>query len=282
MSRKKTVALASMAAASVAIIAVFAVLSKDDLAMTTTDSGSSASGQRDNSTQEIRNIIYNVKFECGTIRGNEGPLRPGHYDTDIGILNKQDFAVKMQWSATANDGRNTNSILKTLQPQGVTGLVCKDFRQVLGNNQSFVEGFVIINVPVEPGLLGSLSGGATVLGRSEDINILEVQAFYTANALDKLPHAVLVDKITFAIANDTSGKIPVELVGKTLDITVPSDMNELSDPELKVKTTLAEKYAISEQELAGLKIEIKEVGVGVGTIIDDHAVSLSKISPQAS
>jgi hypothetical protein len=188
----------------------------------------------------------------------------------------------MQWSATANDDRNTNSILKTLQPQGATGIVCEDLRQVLGNEPSFVEGFVIINVPVEPGLLGSLSNGSTVLGRAEDINILEVQAFYTANALDELPHEVLVDKITFTIVNDTSGKIPVEMIGKVLDSTVPSTMDEISEPESKVKGALGEKYGLSEQELADLQIEIHNVGIGVGTMIDDHAISLSKIMPQAS
>jgi hypothetical protein len=279
VSGQKAVAIASIAAAAVIIAAVFAVLPRSEDATNVTNSP--ASGQEENSTQ-IRNIIYNVKFECGTISGDEGPLRPGHYDTDIGIFNKQDFAVKTQWSATANDGKNTNSILKTLQPQGSTGIVCKDLRQVLGNNQSFVEGFVIINVPVEPGLLGSLSDGTTVLGRAEDINILEVQAFYTANALDELPHEVLVDKITFTIVNDTSGKVPAEMVGKILDITVPSTMNEISDPEAKVKDALVEKYALSDQEHAGLEIEIQGVGVGVGTMIDDHAISLSKVSPQAS
>jgi hypothetical protein len=279
VSGQKAVAIASIAAAAVIIAAVFAVLPRSEDATNVTNSP--ASGQEENSTQ-IRNIIYNVKFECGTISGDEGPLRPGHYDTDIGIFNKQDFAVKTQWSATANDGKNTNSILKTLQPQGSTGIVCKDLRQVLGSNQGFVEGFVIINVPVEPGLLGSLSDGTTVLGRAEDINILEVQAFYTANALDELPHEVLVDKITFTIVNDTSGKVPAEMVGKILDITVPSTMNEISDPEAKVKDALVEKYALSDQEHAGLEIEIQGVGVGVGTMIDDHAISLSKVSPQAS
>jgi hypothetical protein len=279
VSGQKAVAIASIAAAAVIIAAVFAVLPRSENATNATNS--SASGENENSTQ-IRNIIYNVKFECGTISGDEGPLRPGHYDTDIGIFNKQDFAVKTQWSATANDGKNTNSILRTLQPQGSTGIVCKDLRQVLGNNQSFVEGFVIINVPVEPGLLGSLSDGTTVFGRAEDINILEVQAFYTANALDELPHEVLVDKITFTIANDASGKVPAEMIGKILDITVSSTMNEISDPEAKVKDVLAEKYALSDQERAGLEIEIQGVGVGVGTMIDDHAISLSKVAPQAS
>jgi hypothetical protein len=197
-------------------------------------------------------------------------------------MNKQDIAVKIQWSAAANDGVNTNSILKTLQPQASTSIVCKDMRQVLGNDERFVEGFVIINVPLEPGLLGSLSEGTQILGRAEDINLLEVQAFYTANALDELPHEVLVDKITFTIVNDTSGKIPAEMTGKILDITVPSTMNEISDPESKVKQALGEKYALSEQELAGLQIDIQSVGVGVGTMIDDHAISVSKITPQAS
>ena len=279
MSRQKVVTIASIAAAVVILIAVFAVPPRSDSTKLATNS--SASGQEE-SNAPIRNILYNVKFECGTISGAEGPLRPGHYDTDIGILNKQDFPVKMQWSATANDDKNTNSILKTLQPQGATGIVCEDLRQVLGSEPSFVEGFVIINVPVEPGLLGSLSNGSTVLGRAEDINILEVQAFYTANALDELPHEVLVDKITFTIVNDTSGKIPVEMIGKVLDTTVPSTMNEISEPESKVKGALAEKYGLSEQELADLQIEIHNVGIGVGTMIDDHAISLSKIMPQAS
>jgi hypothetical protein len=240
--------------------------------------------QEQNRTSPIRNLTYNVKFECGTISGDEGPLRPGHYDTDIGILNKQDFAAKIQWSVTANNSKNTNSIIMMLEPQVSTTIVCKDLQNFIGNDQRFVEGFVIINVPLEPGLLASLSNGTHVLGRSfEDMNnLFEVQAFYTANALDELPHEVLVDKIMFAIVNDMSGKVPLEMVNKTLDITVPSSLNEISDPEIKVKHILAEKYALSAQELANLQIAIKSVTGSLGTMIDDHAISLSTVMPQAS
>ena len=240
--------------------------------------------QEQNRTSPIRNLTYNVKFECGTISGDEGPLRPGHYDTDIGILNKQDFAAKIQWSVTANNSKNTNSIIRMLEPQGSTNIVCKDLQNIIGNDQRFVEGFVIINVPLEPGLLASQSDGTQVLGRGfEDMNnLFEVQAFYTANALDELPREVLVDKITFAVVKDTSGKIPLEMVNKTLDISVPSSLNEISDPEIKVKDILAEKYALSAQELANLQIAIKSVSGSVGTMIDDHAISLSTVMPQAS
>jgi hypothetical protein len=256
----------------------------DDVATFNSISGSEGEQQQQqNSSTPIRNLTYTVKFECGTISGSEGPLRPGHYDTDIGILNKQEFPVKVMWSATPNDGNNTNSILRTLQPQGSTGIVCNDVREVLRNDQRFVEGFVIINVPLEPGLLGTLSEGTVILGRTiEDINMLEVQAFYTANALAELPHQSYVDKITFAIVNDTSGKIPVPMIGKTLDITVSSEINQVSDPEMKVKSALAETYGLSEQELQALEVDIRDVSVGVGTMIDDHAISLSTVLPQAS
>jgi hypothetical protein len=214
-----------------------------------------------NQTSPIRNLTYYVKFECGTISGDEGPLRPGHYDTDIGILNKQDFAAKIQWSVTANNSKNTNSILRMLEPQGSTNIVCKDLQNIIGNDQRFVEGFVIINVPLEPGLLASLSDGTQVLGRNFE---------------------ELVHKVTFATVNDTSGKIPLEMINKTLDITVPSSLNEISDPEIKVKEVLAEKYGLSSQELANLQIAIKSVSGSVGTMIDDHAISLSTVMPQAS
>ena len=237
-----------------------------------------------NRTSPIRNLTYYVKFECGTISGDQGPLRPGHYDTDIGILNKQDFAAQIQWSVTANNSRNTNSVIRMLEPQGSTNIVCKDLQNIIGNDQRFIEGFVIINLPLEPGLLASLSDGAQVLGRNfEDMNnLLEVQAFYTANALDELPHEVLVDKITFAIVNDTSGRIPLEMINKTLDIAVPSSLNEISDPEIKVKEVLAEKYGLSTQELANLQLEIRSVSGSVGTMLDDHAISLSTVMPQPS
>ncbi|HEV3433127.1 MAG TPA: hypothetical protein VG098_03965 [Nitrososphaera sp.] len=240
--------------------------------------------QLQNQTAPIRDLAYYVKFECGTISGNEGPLRPGHYDTDIGILNKQDFPTQIQWSITANNSRNTNSIIRTLEPQGSINIVCKDLRNLIGNDQRFVEGFVIINVPLEPGLLGSLSQGTQVLGRNFEAmnNFIEVQAFYTANALDQLPHSVFVDKITFRILNDTSGKISMDVMNKTLDVTVPSGLNQISDPEIKVKDLLAVRYGLSTQERINLQIVIENVTGSVGAMIDDHAISLSTVMPQAS
>src|SRR5690349_13750643 len=49
------------------------------------------SGTSFQSSNSIKNITYTAKFECGSISADEGPLRPGHYDTDLSIFNKQNY-----------------------------------------------------------------------------------------------------------------------------------------------------------------------------------------------
>lgn len=225
-------------------------------------------------------IVYTAKFECGTITGSEGPLRPGHYDTDIGVFNKQDFKVGMTWSAIVSGGRATSSILRTLEPQSAVSIVCDDLHKLVGDGK-FVEGFVYIIVPVDQSILGNPSN--LVVGRQQgSVDLLDVQVFYTANALEGLPREVLVDKIVFTIVSDPSGKVPAEMLGRTLDVTVRSSLDEISDPEAKVKDVVAERYGLSAQETESLQVKVESISVGAGTMIDDHALSLSRVPPQTS
>jgi hypothetical protein len=69
---------------------------------------------------------------------------------------------------------------------------------------------------------------------------------------------------------------------KPLDITVQSKLDEISDPESKVREILSEKYNLSGNDLAGLHIEIINLTIGVATMIDDHAISSSVVRPQPS
>ncbi|MGI0029727.1 MAG: hypothetical protein ACREAQ_08460 [Nitrososphaera sp.] len=259
--------------------------SAEAVAFITDGSGESAQSTDGSGSSTIESIVYTTKFECGTIRGNEGPLRPGHYDTDIGIFNKQGFPVTANWIAAPDGGRSSNAILRTLEPATSTSIVCRDLRSLLAEDPNgFVEGFVIIEVPLDSMLLGSISaGGLAVIGSNEQdrIDVLDVQVFYTANALEELPREIIVDKITFAIVSDPSGKIPAPMVDKTLDVTVPSSINVISDPEAEVKIILDLEYNMTEQELSDLEIEIKSVDVGMSTTIDDHAISLTRVRPQA-
>ena len=235
-------------------------------------------------TSPIRNITYTAKFVCGSVFGDEGPLRPGHYDTDISILNKQNFPLTILWNAVLNDGPSSNAIVKSLDRETSTGIACKQVRDVLGfgdNNEKLVEGFAIIRIQLDS-TVGSESS-VVIRNLSEDeINLLDVQVFYTANALPTLPHEVIVDKISFYIIQDGSSMIPKDMIRKPLDISIPSTLNEISNTEMRIKNILAEKYNLSDEDLGKIVLRIKDVSVGVGALTDDHAISLRVVKPQAS
>jgi hypothetical protein len=230
------------------------------------------------SSSSSRSITYTTKFECGSIYAGEGPLRPGHYDTDISLFNKQSFQTQVFWNAVVNNGPSSNAVLFKMDSEKSKSITCQDIRTSLGNNnENFIEGFTIITVPLD----STFGGGMTITNQpSNDINVLNVQAFYTANALDTLPHEVIVDKISFYIIQDDSGKIPASMFRKTLDISIPSGLNQISDTEKKVKDALAKQYSLSDEDLAKIVIRIKDVSIGVGVLHDDHAISLSTINPQ--
>lgn len=243
----------------------------------------------DNSTSQNRDVIYSAKFECGSVYGNDGPLRPGHYTTDISVFNNQLYTVPFLWNAVVNNGKSTTSILKTLQPQTSASIICKDILQLFNvpnNTGNLLEGFILIRPQIDAGGLASFSGNsATVFSRpmSQDQgNLLDVQAFYSANALLTPPHDITMDKVLFSIVNDTSGKLPASMVEKPLDITVASPVNRIIDPESQVRTALAAKYNLTSQELANIKIQIISVSLGASTTVDDHAISSFQVRPQST
>lgn len=224
-------------------------------------------------------VMYTAKFECGSIFAGEGPLRPGHYDTDVSIFNKERIGSTLFWNVVVNNGPSSNAMLVNLSPENATSITCQDIRKVLDNyNDNFLEGFIIINVPFDSVLQSSK--GVVVSNTNYDTNPLVVQVFYTANALDTLPHEVIVDKIAFYIIQDGTGKIPQNMMRQTLDISIPSTLNELSNTGDRVKEVLAKQYNLTSDDLPKVVVRIQSINVGVGTLIDDHAISLSTVSPQ--
>lgn len=232
---------------------------------------------------EKKSYTYNAKFVCGSISGNEGPLRPGHYDTDISIYNKQKYPVGIFWNVIENEGSVSNAIIKTLGPESSTAIVCKDILNLLNKNQknlNFIEGFVII----EENDIGSMSN--TPERKSElfisqtETGLLDVQVFYTANALEQLPHEVLVGSIIFQITNNPSGKIPKDQLNIDLMFTSRINPNTFLDINKHIKSFLALHYNLTSNETELLTLKIRDSDVGVGSMIDDHAISLTHILPQ--
>ncbi|WP_157832431.1 hypothetical protein [Candidatus Nitrosotenuis chungbukensis] len=228
----------------------------------------------------IQDITYAAKFVCGSIPDDSGPLRPGHYDTAISVLNKKNYEVNIFWNAVIDDGPASNAILKTLDAEKSTGITCKNIKDIFGiATKEIVEGFVIVRIPIDS--LRGFDNEQIVSDYSQDaLNLLDVQVFYTANALSTLPHEVAQEKISFYIIQDFTNKIPKESFRKPLDITLPSTLNELSDTEQKVKSVLAKKYDLDNKDLGKIVIRIKSISVGVGALLDDHAISLHIVKPQ--
>lgn len=239
-------------------------------------------GAQETKTPDMQDIIYTAKFICGSINDGNGSLRPGHYDTSISILNKKNYAVSFLWYASINDGPTSNNLIKNIESEKSTGITCKNIKEMFGiDTKEIVEGFVIIRVPLSS--LRGFSNEQVIADSSQDnLNILDVQVFYTANALETLPHEVVREKISFYIIQDGTGKIPKESFRTLLDVTIPSTPNEISNTEQKVKSILGKKYELDKKELDKIRIRIKDVSIGVGTLLDDHAISLHVVKPQIS
>ena len=223
-------------------------------------------------------IVYLAKFVCGTIKADEGPLRPGHYDTDISIINKQNQKTAVFWNIIVNDGPTTHSILKKLEHEESFGIHCSDIKERLGvekDDRTLSEGFVSIHVPTNY----DISNPQSIVQTSNNTNPLDVQVFFTANALTELPHEVIYEKIVFYITQDSTGQIPNSMIRKTLDVTVPSKIGEISNTEDKVKQLLSQRYGIADDDINQIVIRIKNVSIGVGAMIDDHAISFQVIKP---
>ena len=230
-----------------------------------------------NDSENAGDIFYVAKFVCGSIEEGDDVLRPGHYDTSISIINKQINSTSFYWNVSVNDGPVSHSTLISLDSFYSTGLNCGDIKKVSGTEEkNLVEGFVLITIPqnYNPAKPYALT---TSMNSSSN---LEVQVFYTANALDTLPHEVIYEKIFFYILDDTTEKIPDEMIRTVLDITLKSDINQISNTEFKIKKILSETYDINDDELSQIKIRVKDISIGVGSMIDDHAISLSILKPQ--
>jgi len=197
------------------------------------------------------------------------------------MFNKKGYDIGILWIATINDGPTSNSILKTLKPETSTGIRCSDIKGIFGiETRDLIEGFIIVKIPTSS--LRGFGSEQTIPESVEAADALDVQIFYTANALTTLPHKVAEEKISFYVVQDGTGKIPKEMYRKLLDVTVPSALNEITNTEEKVKSLLAKKYDLDEGDLGKITVRIKDVSIGVGALLDDHAISLHVVKPYVS
>ncbi len=233
----------------------------------------------------VGTVTYTPKFICGSVSSDEGPVRPGHYDTDISILNKQDYPIKILWNVIPNDKNSSNSIIMILKPESTTNITCRDILPLVADTKNLVEGFVLLTLPISGNILGAFpdpnNPEASILRSINDTesNLIDVQVFYTANALPQLPSEMIFSKIDFTILSDPSGKIPQASLNQVLEVSFLSNASQIYDQVSRVKSLLKEKFNLSDSELSAINIQIQKSDIDAIFTNDDHAISSSRLSP---
>jgi hypothetical protein len=250
-----------------------------------TKSKTQFSGLIDEKNSTVKTVSYTPKFLCGNVTSNEGPVRPGHYDTDISILNKQDYPIKILWNVIPSDGNSSNSIIKILKPESSTSITCRDILPLVSHGKNLLEGFVMLSLPISGSTIGAFPDAdnldASILRSIDDsqLNLIDVQVFYTANALPRLPSEMIFSKIDFRILSDPSGKIPDSFLRKALEVSLSSNTNQIYDQLFRIKSLLKEKFNLSDSELSAINIQIEGSDIDAIFTNDDHAISSSRVSP---
>ena len=242
----------------------------------------------DQKNHSVKTVTYTPKFLCGNVMGSEGPVRPGHYDTDISILNKQVFPIKIFMNVIPNDGKSSNSIIKVLESESATGITCKDILPLVPDSKNLTEGFVLLTLPISGSMINAFpdpnNPEASILKSIDEsqANLIEVQVFYTANALPQLPSEMIFNKIDFRILSNPSGKIPQDLLNKTLELTLSSNVDQVYDQLQRVKSLLKERFGLSDSEMNAINIQIEKIEIDSLFTNDDHAISSSRLNPNIS
>gem|GEM_PF-277115 len=243
-------------------------------------------------TSGSNKLEYTARFICGTITGEEGPLRPGRYNSDINIFNRQSFPISFFWKAVAasqeEEQSDSNFRIRSLEPGGSISLSCKDIQASIpayanDTGEKFFEGIMTINVDLDSSVIGSISssreGILGTISEEESLNILSVDAIYTVNALKVASREIVLQLIEYSINKEhESGKIPKDIISKILSVTVPIRTNETINPDQQVRNVLMKEFSLNLEESKRLDITIRNLSLGVGALDDNHALSLQRIN----
>lgn len=243
-------------------------------------------------TSGSNRLEYTARFICGTITGEEGPLRPGRYNSDINIFNRQSFPISFFWKAVAasqeEEQSDSNFRIRSLEPGGSISLSCKDIQASIpayanDAGEKFFEGIMTINVDLDSSVIGSISssreGILGTISEEESLNVLSVDAIYTVNALKVASREIVLQLIEYSINKEhESGKIPKDIISKILSVTVPIRTNETINPDQQVRNVLMKEFSLNLEESKRLDITIRNLSLGVGALDDNHALSLQRIN----
>lgn len=274
------------------------IFDTDALGQATITTPTNATNLNPNLSQSEVTVNYYARFNCGSIDNDNGPLRPGKYDSDITIFNKKEFPITVIWKAIAVDQQyRSNFNILNIPSESIVNINCAKifpFSQANldiaanspDNNTSnlsnkFTEGIIKIEITINDGLLVNnfLNNqiGNMVINVSEIDDLVNVDVLHTVNTLDDLNKEALYLITDFSI-HSIEGK-------KTDNLTAVFNIkpDEITNPVNLIKDKLASGLGNNTNSSADKsKILISNTEIISNTYTDNHALTVQKVEPVIS
>ncbi|WP_148687830.1 hypothetical protein [Candidatus Nitrosocosmicus hydrocola] len=258
----------------------------------TVTSATNTTNSKPNSSQDELTVNYYARFNCGSIDDDNGPLRPGKYDSDITIFNKKDFPITIIWKAiSVNQQYKSNFNILNVPSESIVNINCAKifpFSQTstddaassnisnttnnLSNN--FAEGIVKIEISINDGLLVNnfLNNqiGNMIIDASEISNLVNVDVLHTVNTLDNLNKEALYLKTDFSkLSSDRNGMDNFTALFKI-------NPDEIINPVNLIKNKL-DSGVSNTTNTSDILVGTTEIISN--TFTDNHALTVQKVEP---
>jgi hypothetical protein len=247
--------------------------------------------QADTNNSNSQRIDYYARFNCGTIDNDNGPLRPGKYDSDITIFNKQNFPLTVIWKPIEINQENKNNFqIINIQPESIVNINCaKIFSSSSSIENSdlkngFSEGVVLIRISTNNGQLinnfFNSQGSSIIINNQELGDLVNVDVLHTVNTLSgSEKRAAFYLKVDFS-TNNLLEKIDGGDHKNNLTVILPVEINNIIDPIGSIKHILNNKNLSNQQQsFINTTIKIIKSDMFSSTPTDNHALTFQRIMP---
>ena len=240
---------------------------------------------------DSQRIDYYARFNCGTIDNDNGPLRPGKYDSDITIFNKQNFPLTVIWKPIEINQENKNNFqIINIQPENIVNINCAKIfpssSSIENSNlkNGFSEGVALIRINTNNGQLinnfFNSQGSSVIISNQELGDLINVDVLHTVNTLSgSKKAAAFYLKVDFSI-DSLSKKINGDIYKNNLTAILPVEPNNIIDPIGSIKHILNNNNSSNQQQsFTNTTIKIIKSDIFSSIPTDNHALTFQKIMP---
>jgi hypothetical protein len=241
---------------------------------------------------QAKTVDYYARFNCGTIDNDNGPLRPGKYDSDITIFNKQNFPLTVIWKPIEINQENKNNFQAiNIQPQSIVNINCAKifpYSSISNStlNNGFTEGVALIRISINNGQLTNNflynQGSSVIINNLELGDMVNVDVLHTVNTLSGLKKENLYLKVDFSLEHLSGKIISSSNSGENknnLTAIFPVETNKIINPISLIKQVLNNNSSNNQQSLNNTTIKIIKSQLIANNPTDNHALTFQKIIP---